>query len=216
MPQYAQGIAWTDTNLDRLRERFTGTDLQTQELRDVLWPTAERLFKPQRDSMENDLRATAWVAGAMKRLTETLEGSPEGMIAIFEVAMEMGHIFSAESGKHEALEILKAKPAAWWRKKAGGLSPNDIMKPVYMNWWRTVGNPEERRSTTKWEALKHAFGSREMWALAELKQAVQVGADNDRYVFYDVDGEEVGFNIMAKDAVHPGGQISQHAGAIIG
>lgn len=216
MPEYAKGMAWTDKNLDSLRERFTGTDLQTQELRDVLWPTAERLYKPERDSMENDLKATAWVAGAMKRLTDTLEGSREGMIAVFEVAMEMGSIFAAESGKHQAMEILKGKPAAWWRKKAGELSPNDIMKPVYMNWWRTVGFPENRSRTTKWEALKHVFGSREMWALAELKEAVQVGADNDRYVVYDVDGEEVGFQIMAKDAVHPDGIVSQRAGSIVG
>jgi hypothetical protein len=216
MAAYAKGAQWADENLNRLRERFTGVDMQTQDLRDILWPTAERIYKPERESMENDLHATAWVAGAMKRLVDTMEWSREGMAAIFEAALEMGSIFSAEFSKHEALEEIKAKPRNWWSKKAGELTPNDIMEPILQKWWRDVGVPEERTRTSRAEALKHVLGAREMRAFTTLKRAAQEGGKNDVYVYYDVDGEGVGFQIMAKDAVHPGGIVSQRAGDIVG
>lgn len=213
--EYAEGAAWADRNLDTLRERFHGRDLQTQELRDVLWPTAERLFKPMRESMENDVKATSWVAGAVKRLTETMETSPEGMAAIFEVALEMGSIFGAEKAKHEALESLKEKPGEWWKKKMGDASPNTLLKPIYSRWWREVGSRENRSRTTKWEALKHTLGAREMRALATLKNVAKQGSAGDQYILYDIDGEDSGFQMMAEDAVAQG-RVYQHAGDIVG
>lgn len=215
MPEYLEGLAWAAENMDRLRERFTGTDLQTQDLRDILWGAAQELYPEQRESMENDLKATAFVAGSLYRLTQMMEDSPEGLIAVSEMAMEMGSIFGAEAGKHEALESLKAKPLSWWRKKFGAASPNDLMKPIYTKWWREVGNSENRKRTTKWEALKHTLGSREMRAFEALKNVTLEG-EGGVYVTYDVDGEGGGFQMMAKDAVHPGGIVSQQAGEIVG
>lgn len=214
MSEYAEGVAWAEENLDRLRERFTGKDLQTQELRDVLWPEAEHRYPSQRESIENDLRATAWVAGAIKTLSETMRFDPEGMSAVFEVALEMGSIFGAELAKHEALEVLKGKSRGWWMKKAGDASPNELMEPVYRKWWRDIGDPAKRSRTSKWEALKYVFESREMRVLENLKKIEKV--DQGVYVFYDVDSEEGGFQIMVKDAVHPGGIVSQQAGDIVG
>lgn len=210
--QYAEGKLWAEENLDRLRERFTGRDLQTQELRDILWPTAEALYKPKRDSMENDVKATAWVAGAMKPLSNTLDLSREGMVAVFEMALEMGSIFGAEIVKHEALELIKEKPAAWWKKKVGELSPHELMPPIFYKWWREVGEPEKRSKTSRAEALKYVMGAREMMAFATIKSTVQKGVHGDNYVLFDVEGEGASYEMVVEDSIHGRGQ----AGDIVG
>jgi hypothetical protein len=82
MPEYTEGIAWAADNLDRFRERFSGTDLQTQELRNVLWGAAQELYPEERESMENDLKATAFVAGAVYRLAQLMEDSHDGFTTV--------------------------------------------------------------------------------------------------------------------------------------
>jgi hypothetical protein len=214
-PEYTEGIAWAAENLDRLRERYSGVNLQTQEIRDILFGAAQQLYPEERDSMVNDLKATAFVAGALKPLAETMEFSSSGMSGIMEMAMEMGNIFGAEAAKHEALEEIKRKPNAWWYKKRGDASPRDLMERMFRRWWKEVGDPENRRKTSRAEVLKHGFGSREMRAFSTLKNITLEGAGG-RYVYFDVDGEEGGFQMMAEDAVHPGGIVSQRVGEIVG
>jgi len=214
MPEYQLGIRWADENLDRLRERYTSVDLITSELRSYLFEEAIRRFPSQRESMENDIRQTLFVMGAMRRLTETVEMSRQGAIAIFDASMDLGALIGAELGKKEALDILKARPVGWWRRKLGDATPNDVVDVLSAAWWRDIGHPQKRSRTSKWEVLIYATGTREMWTLARLEK-IELSKDSP-YVLYRVDGEEdLGFQVIARTA-YEGSRIVQHAGEIVG
>lgn len=210
---YAEGKAWAGENVDRLRELYTGRELDTAELRSRLFREAERRYRPKRDSFENDLSATAWVAGAIRSLTGTMPMSLEGLAAVFDAALELGSWFGAESASHEALESLKGKPAGWWRRKLGDASPDDIMKAVLMRWWREVGEPQGRSKTSRAEALKHGFGARELKAFDTVR-GIEFEKDGE-YEHWWVQGADAGFDIMAKD-VYQGSRLIQGAGVIVG
>jgi hypothetical protein len=212
-PEYAEGVAWADRNLNILRERYSGRDLNTSELRTFLFKEAERLFRSQRDSMENDLKQDAWVAGTIRRLVDTMPESQEGLAAVFDVALEMGAIYVAEVAKHEHLESLKSKPKSWWRTKFGEAKPDDLMKPLYMRWWREIGTPKGLSRTTRWETLKYFLGSREMAALDTLGNVTQ--RKDGMYVVYEVDGDLASFEMIAENAWE-GSRLIQGAGEIIG
>jgi hypothetical protein len=211
--EYQAGIRWADQNRSRLVERYSSKELDTSELRSYLFDIAERLYPARREDMDNDIKQDYWVAGAYRRLVDTLPFSPEAMAAVFDAAMEMGVIISTEVAKKESLEALKAKSAAWWRTKFGDAKPNDILKALYSKWWREVGMPEKRSRTTKWEALKYVFGSREMSVLDTI-QKIEARKDGP-YEHWEVEGEHGTFDIMSKD-VWQGGVLVQGAGEIVG
>lgn len=212
-PEYQAGRAWADANLARLRERYSGKQLDTDELRSFLWAQATRLYPEQRESLENNLRQTLWVAGAIRRLVDTMAFSSEGFFAIWDIAAEMGSILGAERTAQEHLESLKKKTASWWRQRLGDVSPADVLKAVYSRWWREVGNPKNRTRTTKWEALIHGFGAREM---AALDTAVEILKESSGpYRIYSVRGEKGSMEIIAED-VWERGRLIQGAGDIIG
>lgn len=212
-PEYAEGVAWADRNLNTLRERYSGKELDTTVLRSFLFAEAERLFRTQRESMENDLKQDAWVAGAIRRLVDTMPQDKEGVAAVFDAALEIGSIYGAEAAKHEHLESLKRKSKSWWRTRFGDAKPDDLMKPLYTRWWREVGIPEELSRTTRWEALKYSLGSREMAAFDTLKNVERV--EHGKYVVYDVEGDSSSFEMMAEDTME-GHRIVQGAGEIVG
>lgn len=214
-PEYAEGVAWADRNLNILRERYSGRELDTSELRTFLFNQAERLFRSQRDSMENDLKQDAWVAGAVRRLVDTMPENQEGYIAVFDAAMEIGTIYGTEVAKHEHLESLKRKPKGWWRTRFGDAKPDDLMKPLYKKWWREVGTPKELSRTTRWEALKYSFGSREMTAFDTLNKVERTEHQGGKYIVYDAEGDVSSFEMMAED-VWEGRTLVQGAGEIVG
>lgn len=216
MPEYDDGVRWADENLNRLVERFTDEELLTEGLRTVLWEKAQRLYPSQRDDMENDIRQTAWVAGAFRRLSETLPFSREAMAAVFDTALEIGSVIGAEFAKKEALDNLKKQRKAitdFWDRKAGDASIGDIVRVLETAYRRDLPREERGRTLTRWEVLVQRLGSREMRALETLRSAKLV--KDGRYWYYDVDGEDSSFQVMAKDAVD-GGRIVQGAGEIIG
>jgi hypothetical protein len=165
--------------------------------------------------MENDLKQDAWVAGAIRRLVDTMPESQEGLAAVFDVALEIGTIYGTEFWKHEHLESLKRKPKSWWRTRFGDAKPDDIMKPLYMRWWREVGTPEKLSRTTRWEALKYSFGSREMGAFDTLEKVERTEHQGGKYVVYDVKGETSNFEMMAENVLE-GNRLIQGAGEIVG
>jgi hypothetical protein len=211
--EYQVGVAWADRNLPKLVELYSSRELDTGELRVRLFHEAGGFYPHKRETNENDIRQTLWVMGAIRRLVDTLPGGRESMAAVFDAAMEMGAILSAERGTLAALNALKDRPAAWWRKKFGDATPNDLMKPIYRKWWHDVGFPENRTRTTKWEALLHVLGTREMWALADLEKVHYIG--DELYKRYDVEGGENSFQMISEDVVHEG-RIVEHAGSITG
>jgi hypothetical protein len=211
--EYRAGICWADQNKVRLIERYSSKELDTSELRSYIFGIAERLYPSQREDMENDVKQDLWVAGVYRRLVDTLPLSPEAMAAVFDAAMEMGVIISTEVAKKKAMDALKAKPAVWWRTKIGDAKPNDILKALYSKWWREVGMPEKRSRTTKWEALKYVFGSREMSVL-DTVQNVEARKDGP-YEHWEVEGEHGTFDIMSNN-VWQGGILVQGAGELVG
>jgi hypothetical protein len=216
-PEYKRGIAWADQNRARLAELYSSKEIDTPELRSRLFEIAEGFYPKitgkQRDSMENDLKQTLFVMGAFRRLIDTLPVSREALLAVMDVAMEMGSIYSAELAKSEYLELLKKRDKRWWKTKYGDATPEKIVTCLSYTWWRTIGFPEDRAQTTKWEVLIDTTGLREMAALATLS-SIELVKDGD-YVHYEVHGHEGSFDIMAEDVVKDGITV-QYRGDIVG
>lgn len=216
MPEYEAGVRWADENLNRLVERFTDEELVTEGLRKVLWDTAGRLYPSRRDDMDNEIRQTAWVAGAFRRLSETLPMGREAMAAVFDAALEIGSIVGAETSKKEAFDNLKRQSRAitgFWDRKAGDASIGDIVRSLEMAHRRDLPTEERDRTVTRWEVLLQRLGSREMRALETLRSVKLI--KDGRYWFYDVDGEGSSFQVMARDAIE-GGRVIQGTGEIVG
>jgi len=213
-PEYRAGAAWARKTAPRLAERYSGKELNTTELRSFLWREAENLYPSQRDRMENDLRQTAWVAGAFRSLAETMPMSPEGAAAVFEASLEIGSIVGAELGKAEALEALREKPAAWWSEKVGDASPDGIVSALAVDWRRKYSKEKGvSKPINRYEILKDTLGTREMRALENLSN-IEIRVDG-RYQSYDVDGGDSSFQVMASDVLE-NGRIVQGTGEIVG
>lgn len=210
-PAYEDGIVWTTRHVDRLRELFSERELDTAELRVRLFEEAARRYPSRPGDMENDLRQTAWVAGALKPLADLMPFSPEGLAAVFDAALEMGMIYSAEAGKAEALEELKGKPRGWWQRKVGDARPNDVVMALSNAWWRD--HRGAKKGPGRFGILIDRLGTREMRALATLERITHVASGTYRY--YDVDGKNVGFQVVS-DPVFEGGRLVQGAGDIVG
>jgi hypothetical protein len=216
MPEYEAGVRWANGNLNRLIERFTDEELITEGLRTVLWQKAAQLYPSSRDDMENDLKQTAWVAGAFRRLSETLPMGREAMAAVFDAALEIGSIVGAEISKKESFDNLKRQRktvSEFWDRKFGDASIGDIVRVLETAHRRSLPREDRGRTLTKWEVLLQTLGSRELRALETLRSAKLV--KDGKYWYYDVDGEDSSFQVMAKDTVE-GGRIVQGAGEIVG
>ena len=198
-------------------ERAAIGDLSAQELRTRLWRVAERLYPTKRGEMENELRQTLFVMGAIRRLVDNMPENIEGFQAVFDIGMEMGQIWGAEKWKYVHFEELKKRDASWWRKKKGDASPNQVAA-VLMNSWFHSYHPKEKgvkRPSSKWEVLIDMLGTREMCALATLEKIVL--EDGDR--LYSVEGDDCSFQVMAKnDGEFRDGRyiVHQRAGEIVG
>lgn len=211
VPAYAEGAAWARENVAPLRELFNSGELSTPELRTRLFETAARIYPSRRGRMENDLNQTAFVAGAFRALTDLMPLTGEGAGAVFETALEMGSIWSAERAKYARLEELAAKPRGWWRARLGDASPNDVVNAASSAWWREQGRG--KRSTSRYEILIDRFGAREMAALATVRRIDDVR--DGPYRYYRVRGEDASFDIMAED-VRDGRILVQGRGDLVG
>ena len=213
-PAYEAGVDWAHRNRTRLSERFSGKELATQELRGTLFAEAQRRYPSQRESMENELKQTAFVAGAYRRLVNTMPLSQEGLIAVSEAAMEIGAWWGAEYNKQDALEALKSRPTGWWRKKIGDATPLDVVNALSSLWWRKFAKEKGVSRTSKWEILIDTTGAREMAALASVKR-ITARQDGEYYSF-EVDGEYGEFQVMARPVFGPGGVLVQGTGEVVG
>ncbi len=212
--EYDHGFRWASQNGAQLIELYSSTDLSTQELRTRLWRAAEQFYRSKRGEMENEVRQTLFVMGAVRRLVTTMPGDRAGAIAIFEIGQELGSVYAAEKWKYVHFEALRKKDASWWRKKKGDASPNQVVNALATSWW---DDHRDAKRTSKWEILIDQLGTREMCALATLGKITH-NAD-DKYKTYDVDGDDCSFQVMADNVgeVIDGRYIvHQRAGEIVG
>lgn len=211
--EYKEGFDWAVLNSSSIAERYSSSDLSTQELRSYLWKVAAPLYPSKRDDMENELRQTMFVAGVIRRLIDTLPRDLPALKAVFEIGMDMGQIYGAEKWKLVHFLALKKKDASWWRKKKGDASPNEIVSALSNRWWNTFAEEKGVKRTSKWEILIDTLGTREMCALATLKDVKFNG--EGKYKTYDVEGDDCDFQMMA-DVVWDGGRVISFAGEIVG
>lgn len=207
--EYREGYDWAVLHGPELAERYSSNDLSTQELRSYLWKIAGQVYPSKRGEMENELRQTLFVIGAIKRV---IQGHVE-FKAFLEIAQEMGAIYGAEKWKYVHFETLKKKEASWWRKKKGDASPNEIVSALSNLWWNKFAREKGVKSTSKWEIMIDTLGTREMCALASLEK-VKFN-DGGRYKTYDVEGDDCDFQMMA-EPVMENGRVHSWAGEIVG
>lgn len=214
--EYRLGYEWAVEHSPRFAELFHSKELVTPELQTALFKEAGRKWPSKSDSMENELKQTAFVAGAFKGFTERLPMSQDALAAVFDAAMEMGSIWNAEIWKARHLETLKAKPASWWRKKVGAASPNEIAGIMSAEWRRRHGRDKGRKDPrSKWEVLIDTMGTRELSALATL-QNVEDRSDSYPVKVLRVEGEDSDFEVIAAWAYTPEGRVYHWPGEIIG
>jgi hypothetical protein len=214
-PEYEAGRAWAEKNENRLVERYSNDDIIGGSLRTHLFEEAAKLYPATGGDLENDLKQTRWVVGAFRHVTETLPLTPAAMRAVFDAAQELGAIYGAEASKLECFQGLKAKPAAWWRKKVGDASPNDVVDAATVGW--RIKRRQERQPRvepmSKWEVLVDAFGSREMCALLQAERIELV--KDGHYWYYWVHAHENGFQMIMRPVMHEG-RMTQAPGDLIG
>lgn len=201
---YIAGKEWADENLDSLRERYTGTTMWTDEMRKHLWDVALARYPSDPDRMESDVAQTAFVAGALRRVTDTLADDPRSLAEVFDVALELGTTFSVEVAKMECLEELRDKGRSWWQSKKGDLAPDAILTVMSLRFARE----HRRMARSRFEPLKEYFGSRELCILAALEK-IEVIRDR-HYIHAIVESDESTFDVMLNDAG------AQKAGEIVG
>jgi hypothetical protein len=217
-PDYREGIDWAVLHAPELVERYSSTNITGRELRDYLWKTALRIYPSVRGEMENDLRQTFFVAGAIRRIIDTLPFGPEAMREVFDIGMDVGQAYGAERWKYRCFLALKEKDSSWWRKKKGAASPNDIVGALSNWWWRQYAKEKGvSRASSKWEILIDTLGTREMCILSNL---TKVEADEDgRYKTWTVFGTENNFQMMSSPVFEMiGGRmvLVQGMGEIVG
>jgi hypothetical protein len=212
-PEYSSGWEWAVEHGPLLSELFTGRDVSTPELRTRLFREAGRRWPSGSDNLVNDLKQTAFVAGAIKAAVQTLRMSPEAQAAIFEAALEMGVIWSSEQGKAKALQMLQDKPAGWWRRKMGAATPNDVVNALSVAWRHDWSKERGRRHPrSKWEVMIDTMGPRELWILAE---ATQILIREDGLPRYVVDAPEEAFEVVSRP-VYEDGVMRRYPGEIVG
>lgn len=209
-PEYKKGKAWIGENYERVAELFSSGKLLTQDLRGYLFGIAIRAYPPQRDSMQNELKQTAWVAGALRSLVDRMP--PEAIADVGETAIEMGAYWNAEYWSDRCLEDLKKKPRGWWQTKFGDATPNDVVNALAAQWWKQVGDPQKKKRTSKWEVLIYTTGTREICVLADLERIEHI---QERYERYRVHSDDRYFEVMAAP-VWDGRILVQEMGAIVG
>lgn len=123
-PDYREGIDWAVMHRVELTERYSSTNITEQDLRTYLFRIAERLYPHQREDPENDLRQTFFVAGAIRRIIDTIPFGLEAMREVFDMGMDIGEIYGAERWKVICFRELREKEPSWWRKKRRDASPN--------------------------------------------------------------------------------------------
>ncbi len=214
IPEYRLGWEWAKEYGPILAELFTGREVSTPELRTRLFQEAVRRWPSQRDELTNDLRQTAFVAGALKAAIETLSFTTEGAAAAFEASLEMGAIWGAEVAKNRYLEELKKQPVGWWRRKFGDARPLDIVNALSVAWRRDWAKERGRPNPgSKWAVLIDTMGARELSALATLER-IEERAQGE-YFTYEVHGSEGDFEMIAAP-VYQGGRIYRYPGEIVG
>lgn len=191
---YSAGKAWATEHLDSLRERFTGTNMLTDELRKHLWEVALHRYPSDPDRMENDVAQTAFVAGVLRLVTNKLDPNDlASLSSVFDTALEIGTAFSVEVAKMACLEELRDKGRTWWTTKLGDLAPSTLTQVMSLRF----AKEHQRLARSTFEPLKEYFGSREMCIFAELEE-VEVSRHreytigrflakrDDGYRFFDV------------------------------
>lgn len=212
-PEYQIGWEWATEHGPILAELFTGRDVSTPELRVRLFKEATRLWPSNRDDLENDLRQVAFVAGAMKAAIQTLTLSREAQAATFEAALEMNAIWSSEQVKAASLEVLKLKPAGWWRKKMGDTTPNDVVNAMSVAWRHDWAKERGRRDPgSKWAVLIDTMGARELDILAGV---IRIEAKEDGLPRWSVESRDEGFEIVSRP-VYENGVMRRYPGEIVG
>lgn len=212
-PEYTAGWEWATEFAPTLTELFTSREAATPELRRRLFQEAARRWPSTGDDLINDLKQTAFAAGAMKAVVQTLPLAPETASAVFDAALELGAIWSAEQAKAESLETLKKKPEAWWRKKLGGASPRDVLMALSGAWRRDWARERGRQNPkSKWEILIDTLGSRELGTLAEAVSIQEIVESVSRYA---IESEDDSFEIVSRPVYHQG-RLIHYPGEIVG
>lgn len=214
-PEYFAGYEWAGTHFNELRERFSSREIGS-ELRGFLFDRAGRVYPTGPGDMENEFKQTLWVTGATRFVVDKLPLEKETLREIWDMAMELGAILSAEQWKLKCWRELRKKPTGWWRKKFGDATPNDVVSALGVAWRRKEAKYKERgrsNPVSKWEVLVDMAGSREMCILAELERIDLVKSGD--YWFYHVEGKENTFEVMMRPTYH-NGIMTQGTGEIIG
>lgn len=193
--EYREGIDWAVMHAPELAERYSSNNITANELRTYLWKVSGQIYPSKRGDMENDMRQTLWVAGAIRRIIDTLPMNLKSMSEVFDIAMEIGQAYGAEKWKYIHFQTLKEKDASWWRKKKGAASPNDIVGVLSNAWWREHAKGKGVSRTSKWEILIDTLGPREMCALASL-ETIKYREDGE-YKSYEVEGDDCDFQVIA-------------------
>ena len=212
LPEYQEGVTWARANKSSLVERYTGKELNTPELRTHLFEEAVRLYPDERESMDNRLRQTAWVAGAFKAIIQDLNFTREALLTVMETAQEMGMVFSVEWATKELIEEILGKGPVWWASKHGDVTLKDLFRALSIQWNRQH-RKEKGRLKSIVELMIDQLGSRELNVLANLENIEYL--DEGLYKRYVVTSPGNSFEVMAHDAVEKG-RILQGAGEIVG
>jgi hypothetical protein len=194
-PDYSEGIDWAVLHSRELVERYSSTEITGDLLRSYLWKVATVIFPSKRGEMENELRQTFFVAGAIRRIIDTLPLSPKAMTEVFDIGLDAGQIYGAEKWKFKCFLELKEKDVSWWRKKQGAASPNDIVNALSNKWWREYAKEKGVSRTSKWEILIDILGTREMCILSNLRKVK--AQDEGKYKTWTVFGKENTFQMMS-------------------
>jgi hypothetical protein len=218
-PDYKEGIDWAVLHAPELVERYSSTEITGRVLRDYLWRAATEIYPTVRGDMENDLRGTYFVLGAIKRIIDSLPFGPEAMKEVFEIGLELGSAYGAEKWKYKCFLELKGRDLSWWRKRKGAASPQDIVLALSSEWWRRYAKEKHASKTSKWEILIDTLGTREMCILAHLTLVELEEHQGGRYKVWTVNGKENNFQMMASSVweMIDGRQRMIHgAGEIVG
>lgn len=216
-PEYKAGRAWAHKNQNRLAESYSNDDIIGGSLRTNLFEEAGRLYPAAGGDMENDVRQTLWVMGAIRHIVDTLPMTREAMIAAYDAGNELGAIYSAEVAKLKCFRELKAKEPGWWKKKLGDACPADVVSAAMVGWRlkRRAEKISDKPLTPQsiWEVLVDAFGSREMCLLSHAREIELVQDRN--YWYYWVHGEGSGFQMIMRPVIQDG-RLVHAPGDLIG
>lgn len=217
-PDYKDGYDWAVLHAPEIAELHSSTNGSAPELRSRLFKVAGSLHPSVRGEMENELRQTLFVMGAMKRVVQKLQGIA-GFAELFEISMEIGHLWGAERWKYKCFTELRGKDAGWWRRRMGAASPNDIVAAFSHFWWRQYAKEKGVSKTSKWEVLVDVCGTRELCIFAHLANVELEEHQGGRYKVWTVQGTKNEFQMLASpvwDTVDGRQRLIHGAGEIVG